>query len=44
MAESVGHIIQDLTEGKSYVFVIMNYNADWAFYKEITDRCANQIK
>ncbi len=33
MAESVGHIIQDLTEGRPFVFVIMAYNELWDFYK-----------
>src|SRR3954454_18082348 len=36
MPESVGHIIQDFTEGRPFVFMIMDYDEEWGgFYGKV---------
>src|SRR4051812_18073628 len=35
MSQSVGHIVQDLTRGGPFVFMIMAYDVLWDFYKGV---------
>lgn len=35
MSTSVGHLVQDLTEGRPFVFVIMSYNQGWSLYEQV---------